>query len=154
MSETWKRLCEGSPYEVSDLGRVRKNGKLKKLSKHPAGYLHTKINGKFELVHRLVLLTFKPNPRPDFYDRVDHINQDRTDNRLTNLRWSNATLNGWNSDKTKGYYRRPSGRFQAQIRFEGVLIYLGCFDTEEEARARYLEALRDARALYDPYTVY
>ena len=156
--ETWKYLCEGSPYEVSDLGNVRKNGKLKKQTTHSCGYLNTRIskrkNYKMKLVHRLVLPTFKPNPAPDFYDRVDHINQVRSDNRLENLRWSNATLNAWNCEKTKGYYLKPSGRFRAQIGYEGKVIVLGTFDTKEEARARYLEALADARAVYDPYQVY
>ena len=154
MCETWKPLSEDSRYEVSDLGRARKNGKLKKLTKNDPGYLYTSINGKLQGVHQLVLKTFKPNPVPSFYDRVDHINQNKLDNRLENLRWSNATLNQWNSDKRKGYKKRKSGRYEPRIRIEGKCIYLGTFATEAAARERYLEANADAKEVYDPYTIY
>ena len=153
MSETWKAL-DDSRYEVSDLGRVRKNGELKNLTKDKDGYMTTRINRKFKKVHRLVLKTFKPNPMPSFYDRVDHINQKKWDNRLENLRWSNSTLNNWNSDKHKGYKKSKSGKYEARIGIEGKLIHLGTFATVAAAKARYLEAIADAREVYDPYTIY
>ena len=153
MCETWKYLCEGSPYEVSDLGRVRKNGKLKKCSKCTGGYPMTKIHGIKKTVHSLVLSTFTPNPMPWFFDRTDHINRDRADNRLENLRWSNATLNQWNSNHI-GYFKNKCGSYSARIKIEGSTLCVGAYKTEEEARARYLEALRDARMVYDPHYIY
>ena len=154
MGETWKPLSEDSRYEVSDLGRARKNGKLKKLTKNRRGYLHTAINSKVQGVHQLVLKTFKPNPVPSFYDRVDHINQNQLDNRLENLRWSNATLNQWNCDKRKGFKKHKSGRYESRMFLEGKYIYLGTFASEAAAKARYLEAIADARQVYDPYPIY
>jgi hypothetical protein len=154
MSETWKAL-DDSRYEVSDLGRVRKNGKLKNLTKLKNGYINTRINAKWHGVHCLVLETFKLNPVPSFYNCVDHINQKPWDNRLDNLRWSNPTLNAWNCDKRKGYsYSKQRGKYKATIGIEGKNIHLGYFATEAAARARYLEALADAREVYDPYTIY
>lgn len=50
------------------------------------GYLFVQIKGKNYWVHRLVAETFLPNPENK--PTVDHINRDRTDNRLCNLRWA------------------------------------------------------------------
>jgi hypothetical protein len=49
------------------------------------------------LVHRLVAMTFIPNP--DNLPSVDHIDNDKTNNNMTNLRWSTP------SDNTLSYYR-------------------------------------------------
>jgi hypothetical protein len=117
------------------------------------GYLATGINRTIKLVHVIVLSVFKPNPAPHFFDRVDHINREVTDNRLVNLRWSNRTLNGFNRTVRKGYYKTRSG-FCASIQFKGHKLLLGTFPTPELARARYLEARKDAMDIYDPYTVY
>lgn len=48
------------------------------------GYLRVKIKKKSHNVHRLVAETFIPNPENKPY--VDHINRNKTDNRVANLR--------------------------------------------------------------------
>ena len=151
--ENWKNLSKNSPYEISDLGRCRKNGKLKKITKFSNGYSYTRIHCRLKPVHALVLSVFKPNPAPHFFDRVDHINQKRHDNRLVNLRWSNRTLNAFNCEKSRGYCRHRCG-FRAEIQLEKQKIFLGCFATPAQARARYLEARRDAMDIHDPFTIY
>ena len=67
-------------YEVSNLGRVKCNGKIVEPYSH-GNYLHI---GKFK-IHRAVAELFIPNPenKPE----VDHINTDIFDNRAENLRW-------------------------------------------------------------------
>ena len=44
-------------------------------------------------VHILVARAFVVNPRPDLFDRVDHIDHDRENNCASNLRWVDAELN-------------------------------------------------------------
>ena len=69
---------------------------------------------------------------------IDHINRDKSDNRIENLRLLSNAENCLNND-AKGYYRKD-GRFAAQIRRFGKTIHLGYFDNEEDARSAYLEA--------------
>ncbi len=81
---------------------------------------------------------------------VDHCNGNSLDNRrLGNLRAANTDQNQANSkvrvdNKTgfKGVLRTNNGRFVAHIRHRGIRIWLGTFDTAEEAFAVYCEAAR------------
>lgn len=84
---------------------------------------------------------------------VDHINHDKADNRIANLRELNRSLNQQNQirahkDNKTGYlgvYRNKIGRTQpyvASIFVEGKAVHLGAFDTAEEAHAAYVKAKR------------
>lgn len=66
-------------------------------SKQNKGYLRVRINYKEYLVHRLVAETFIPNPEEK--QQVDHINRDREDNRVENLRWVDSCENQRNTLK-------------------------------------------------------
>ena len=92
MKEYWIEVKGHPRYMVSTLGRVkcldwRYTGKERicKLTKKDNGYLVVEIDGKSKSVHRLVLESFIPSPegKPE----IDHINTDKTDNRVVNLRW-------------------------------------------------------------------
>lgn len=78
-------------YEVSNEGRVRnKNtGKIKKPCKDKDGYLQVDLykdgERKHKSIHRLVARAFLPNPNSEF--EVDHIDKNRTNNNVDNLRW-------------------------------------------------------------------
>ena len=82
-------------YEVSNLGRVRRNGKILKPWKNNWGYLLVSLckNGivRNARIHRLVALAFIPNPQN--LPQVNHKDEDKTNNAVSNLEWCTAGYN-------------------------------------------------------------
>lgn len=98
VEEIWKECPIVKPYQVSTCGRVRNplTGKIHKLGNNvKIRYPRVKLYGKVFNVHRLVAITFLPNP--DNKPCVDHINTIVTDNRVENLRWATYSENSRNS---------------------------------------------------------
>ena len=90
-------------YYISEDGSVYRGGQKLNPPKYSNGYLVQKIyvNGQYKryLVHRLVAMTYLPNPENKKF--VNHINGQKEDNRLVNLEWvtsqenhTHAKLNG------------------------------------------------------------
>ena len=79
---------------------------------------------------------------------VDHINRDTLDNRKSNLRICTCEGNAQNhkrrKDNTSGYkgvtFFKRDQNYISQIGYKGKLIFLGYYDTAEEAHAAYCEA--------------
>ena len=86
-NEVWERVI-GTPYCVSSLGRVRRDGgKILKPRTHTNGYHRVSLGaGNDTYVHRLVCHAFYGSP-PHDDAHADHINGVRSDNRAVNLRW-------------------------------------------------------------------
>ena len=82
-------------YEVSNLGRVRRNGKILKPGKDRYGYLHVDLykNGtkRTFTIHRLVAFAFLSNPNK--YPEVNHRDEDKTNNCVDNLEWCDSKYN-------------------------------------------------------------
>jgi hypothetical protein len=76
------------------------------------------------LAHRLVAIQFIPNP--DNLPLVDHIDRDKFNNNLDNLRWVNKRQNQLNRHDTKHpyiCYRKAEDKYVIQIRIKSKTVY-------------------------------
>lgn len=111
----------------------------------PNGDIRILVDGKGYYAHRLAWLYVHGRwPK----EQVDHINRDRSDNSLGNLREAAHGQNRANSIKNRnnksGYkgvcYRPNLGLWVAQITHKKTVIYLGCFDSPQKAHVAYVGA--------------
>ena len=127
MSEVWKDVVgyEGL-YKVSSLGRVmgfawKQEWNIMKQDINSQGYYWIKLckdrEPKGYSVARLVGLAFIPNP--DNLPEIDHIDRNKLDNTLSNLRWVsksenciNRTERGNISGNKHIYYRQSKNRYE------------------------------------------
>lgn len=79
-------------------------------------------------MHHLVL------GKKDGYE-IDHINGNKLDNRLCNLRHVTRSQNNMNKKNVKGYIKTKEGNYQANIGKDGKKICLGTYKTIAEAKA-------------------
>lgn len=91
-------------YSIGSLGSVKnKHGKFLKASRDKHGYLTVSLckNGYARqfFVHRLVALAFIGNPENK--PTVNHINGDKTDNRVDNLEWATQSENNFHAYKMR-----------------------------------------------------
>jgi hypothetical protein len=156
--EIWKDVIgyEGI-YQVSNLGRVKSlsrkrfNGKgyynvgeiMLSPRKNTKGYLtvalHNQTNPKTISVHRLVAKAYIG----DSFLTVDHINGIKTDNRAENLRYvtNRENILSYHSKYNKytgTYYEKKHNKYRAQITVNTKAIWLGLYDTVQEAHQAYL----------------
>jgi hypothetical protein len=74
-------------------------------------------------------------------EQIDHKDGDRTNNKIDNLREVTHRQNTLNKVKVKGYYfNKNRKKYVAEIGVDYKRIYLGYFNTEQEARQAYLDA--------------
>lgn len=91
--ERWRKNEEYGVW-VSTLGRIRliKNKEFLNARINPRGYCVVFTDKGAEYVHRLVAYTWLGGKRNDKYN-VDHINNNKRDNSVRNLRWIERELN-------------------------------------------------------------
>lgn len=83
----YKTIKRYPNYEIDEMGNIRRKNSMRML-KHTISNGHYKVGiaGNTEYVSRLVAETFLDNA--DGYSDVLHINGDKKDNRLRNLKWA------------------------------------------------------------------
>ena len=98
----WQPVCwleYGEIYEMSEQGTIRRIDNKVELRPvlHKTGYyvvnLSYKGKKRTQYVHRLVALTFIPNPSPEMYTQVGHWDDDPSNNSKINLYWTDAQGN-------------------------------------------------------------
>lgn len=105
-----------------------------------SGYVRIGVGGGEVFAHRLAYKAMTGHEVPDGMD-IDHINGDRTDNRWVNLRVVSRSQNNMNAkirvDNKSGVkgvtFDKRRGKWAAEIRANNKKIFLGRFDTIEEA---------------------
>lgn len=144
-----------------DTGEIRR--RVSKGSKAPAGalvgsphdgYLTVYINGRNYRLHRLAWAHFYGS-WPE--SGIDHCNRVRSDNRITNLRLCDQSLNMQNSSlssantsgRTGVYARTRNGvvKWVAQIGFKGKTKHLGMFASRDAA----VQAREEAEKCIHPF---
>jgi hypothetical protein len=139
LPEVWVDL--NKQYEISDMGNVRDKSTevvLPRL-KYGKGYAGVAMYGNWRKVHPWVLRKFLPCPSPMF-NMCDHINRDRMDPRLVNLRWSNVVLNAMNKTGVRGYCVCSINGETAYVtfmRFLGMPFRFPPLDDPNLAKAQY-----------------
>jgi hypothetical protein len=148
MQEEYRKIKGYENYSVSNFGNVRNEKTCLILKQHlHNGYYRVEVQGKKHLIHRLIAEYFIPNPNNKAY--VDHIDNNRSNNRIDNLRWVTTSENNYNMSikKTnksgvKGViWNKNKNKWEVQISHKGKRYHLGYFTDKDEAiKTRKLKA--------------
>ena len=156
--EKWRMVKEAPNYEVSNIGRVRNkfSGHMFSLRPKKNGYVQVQLScaskSKFRYVHRLVATMFIPNECNKLC--VNHIDCDKTNNKVENLEWCTYKENNNHPPTLKllrkmgkkrrlnaiGYRKLKSGSFNIHLRVLRKHRVSLTFKKEKQARDAFLQA--------------
>lgn len=129
----FNKISRGSAKKDAEAGYIAEDG-----------YRRVRVDGRYYYVHRLVwfLLTNKEVPDDLF---IDHIDGNRLNNHIENLRLATGLENQYNKSRQsngtsqyKGvWYDAMKGFWKASIRSRDKRLYIGQFETELEAAIAY-----------------
>ena len=119
----------------------------------PSKYIRIQIDKKLYLAHRLVWM-YVHGSWPKY--QLDHINRNKHDNRVQNLRDVDQATNlrnvGLRKTNTSGHkgvsWWANKKKWAAQIRIQGKKVFIGMFDTAELAAAAYANAAKQHNLAY------
>ncbi len=149
----WAQIKGYTNYQISICGKVKKvkTNRILKPGKNTKGYLFVSLSKNNHStsvdIHRLVAVHFLPNIDDELC--VDHKDNDRTNNTISNLRWCtnqkncfNRSLNRNNISNAKGiYWIESKNKWRAMITLNKIRYHLGYFVNLDDAiDARQLKA--------------
>lgn len=164
--EIWKDVIgyEGL-YKVSDFGNVKSLSRITKnnggfyLSKEKilkqyidslgyprVGLAKNNVGKKFR-IHVLVAMAFMGHVQEKYKTVVDHIDNDKTNNKLINLQLitqrKNASKNRSGTSKFTGVcFKKANKKWLSSIQINGKTKHLGYYDNEIDAHNAYQEKLK------------
>ena len=116
---TWKVDRNNNAKQGSVAGCISKGNK----------YVSIYVDGKQYSGHRLAWLWMYGC----FPSEIDHINRNRSDNRICNLRSVSRQQNILNKEAKNYYYNKNAKKWVAEFVRNGAYKYVGCYNSEEEA---------------------
>lgn len=161
--ENWVTVRGFDDYEVSDLGNLRKKELRRPLKNGGIGFSREKVmkpnitsrgycqvsimrnkQRYCKLIHRLVYESFNEIEDLGTKYSIDHINGDKLDNRLCNLRYVTHRENVasyWAGKRSipSGVYESSNGKYVARANVNGKNRHIGYFDNPLDAHNAYKE---------------
>ena len=158
--EVWRSIENYDNYVVSSFGKIKntKTGKVLKASDNGHGYLiidlYENAIRKTHKVHRLVANAFIDNPNDK--NCVDHKDNNRTNNHISNLRFAtskkknqNRKISSRNTSGCKGiYFNKKAKKWQARIMIDGIRVHIGYYDDLDDARTARVNRANEAFGVY------
>lgn len=128
----------GEVYGLKADGNMRL---IENVANDKTGYSRILCGSKMTKRHRIIAYTYLGLDLENPKQQIDHIDGNKLNNSLDNLRVVTHQQNQWNQTKAKGYYfNKASQKWKAQITLNRKEIYLGYYETESEAHTAYLKA--------------
>ena len=111
------------------------------VSNNNYGYNVIRIDGKMIFRHRIMCYTFKNLNIDNEKLHIDHIDGNRINNNINNLRIVTHQENHFNRTTAKGFcWNKQKNKWQAYIYLNGKRHHLGYYTNEDDARKAYLNA--------------
>lgn len=147
-----REICGYDPYSGKFSGKTG----VESFSVHmSSGYQIVSIKNKKYKAHRLAWLCVNGEwPLGE----IDHINRDKSDNRISNLRVVSRSENMQNrsmaSNNTSGHkgvvWNKKAKKWQAQLKINQRLIHLGFFESKDDA----ISARKAGQLIYHPFATF
>ncbi len=144
--EIWKTLTDFPSYEISTFGSIRRIlgrdkkpiiPRILKQSTDSWGYKQICLseNGRqsTKKIHSLIMLTF--SKKPSEFHTIDHIDRNKSNNNLDNLRWATMTEQRVNTEKQENnnIYRTKQNTYRVIIRRNKTCICWKTLKSLQEA---------------------
>jgi hypothetical protein len=113
------------------------------------GYCRVSVGNKMMSIHRIVAHLFLDLDIEKQENQVDHIDGNKSNNRIENLRIVTNRENSSNRESHRNgrlvgcSFIKKTNKWKSQIRVNKKRIFLGYFDTELEAHEAYIKTLKE-----------
>ena len=130
--EIWKLIKGTSKSYVSNLGNVKRGNRIQKPHYDQEGYARVSVDtlGR-KRVHELVAMMFVENPcnKP----QIDHINDNKKDNRASNLQWVTSQENTKKAGSVGALSHHPAPKPIIGFHKNNGVVYAEKFTSQSDA---------------------